>query len=413
MGNLASLRVAKTRFRRAAGRPSAWGAVFLLVLPLIAMAGCAAQGTNVTKSMMPVPNLRPIPTPTEFPAGSGQLARLRDSLALIRQRGSDHVAGAALVLTSDGFLVTFGSVVGGNIEVVLPNGQVTTPIRVANDPASGLTLIKISADHLIAAPLGIESAQPSEQVFASGFDQTTSGYGQIAGHIVDVEPQIEGGDAACITTDIDYAPGFNGGTLENSSGHLIGLVVSVKHDLDQSIMAGVPTRYVTNWISEWRATNQSVATNSVEWPLLIAGNELSLRYPNDWSVAEQTQDGSSFRADIAPHDPDVPVKISISIQPTDFNGRPLEFAHRQFDNASNAVIWGTVEYGQINGVRVLVNQEGARVDVVYLFADQLQIGVSLTAGYSVSDTGPQEQRATALYEAVLRSITFQNATSEK
>ncbi len=62
------------------------------------------------------------------------------------------------------------------------------------------------------------------------------------------------------------------------------------------------------------------------------------------------------------------------------------------------------------GVRVLVDQEGARVDVVYLFAHGLRIGVSLSAGYSTTDTGAQEQRMTALYEAVLRSISVAPAT---
>ena len=63
-------------------------------------------------------------------------------------------------------------------------------------------------------------------------------------------------------------------------------------------------------------------------------------------------------------------------------------------------------YGQIHGVRVLVNQEGARVDVVYLFARGLRIGVSMTSGYSTGNTGPQEQRITALFDGVLRSITL-------
>jgi len=65
--------------------------------------------------------------------GSGQPAPLRDSLALLRQSGCDKVAGAALVVTNNGFLKTDQE--GGR---VLADGSATAPIRVAS-ALTGLT----------------------------------------------------------------------------------------------------------------------------------------------------------------------------------------------------------------------------------------------------------------------------------
>ncbi len=169
--------------RRSRGLPTRLSRVGLLFV-LILITACGAQGTKVTNPGPTPPDLQPIPTPTEFPVGSGQPAPLRDSLALVRQAGSDQVSGAALVITSDGFLVTIDENLGKRPEIVLPNGQVASPIRVASDSSSGLTLLKVSADRLVPVRLGLEQIDPGNQIFAEGFDATTASYGQVAGKTV-------------------------------------------------------------------------------------------------------------------------------------------------------------------------------------------------------------------------------------
>jgi hypothetical protein len=382
----------------------------ILLLVIILAASCAEQGTNVTRSTPNVPHLQPIPTPTEFPMGSGQPAPVRDSLALIRSAGTDNVAGAALVITSDGFLLTVTANLGKKPEIVLPNGHAVPPIRVASDPDTGLTLLKVSADHLVPVQLGLERIDPGTQVFAEGFDETTASYGQVAGKILSGSDATPTASPNLISTNIDFAQGFSGGALSDSAGQLIGVVVSGHDDSGQNVISAISIGYVTKWISDWRDAGQDVTSRSSDWPSATTVKGLVLRYPTGWSVADENRNGDSYFADITPNDPDVPARVSISIQPTGFSGEPLDFAHQQFDNKSDAVIWGAVEYGQIPGVRVLVNQEGARNDVVYLFARGLRIGISLSAGYSVSDTGPQEQRVTALFDAMLRSVSFESAT---
>jgi hypothetical protein len=151
---------------------------------------------------------------------------------------------------------------------------------------------------------------------------------------------------------------------------------------------------------------QEVARDGDRWPELSAAKLLTLHYPAGWSVANKSESENSYLADISPDDRDVPAHLSLSVNATDFTGDPLDFALQQFGDQPNATIWGAVSYGQMPGIRVLINQEGARVDLVYLFVGRYRVGLSLTAGYSVSDTGEQAQRMTAIFEAVLRSIVI-------
>ncbi|MGA7671460.1 MAG: serine protease [Nitrolancea sp.] len=377
---------------------------FVLFTALIVCASCGAQGT-IVPSITPISsNLGTIPTPTEFPMGSGQPAPLRDSLALIRQHGSDKVTGAALVITSDGFLVTVSTNLGKKTEIVLPDGIAVTPIRVASDPDSGLALLKVSAQRLVPVQLGLESINVPDQVFAAGFDETTAGYGQVAGRLVETAPTSDDDSPAIMTTNINFAQGFSGGALSDDSGRMIGLIVSGERDSGQNVIAAVPAKYVTDWISDWRHIGQEVVGESDEWPVLKTIDGLSFRYPTGWSVANENRGNGSYLADVAPNDPDVPAQISISIESTDYTGTPIDFAHDQFDEESSATIWGEVQYGHMPGARVMLSQEGGRVDVVYLFAHDLRIGIRLSAGYSVNDTSPQAEQITALFDAVLRSV---------
>ena len=336
--------------------------------------------------------------------GAGQPAPLRDSLALLRQSGSDKVAGAALIVTSDGFLITLATNLSKRVDVVLPDGSAVTPIRVASDPDSGLTLLKVAAQRLVPVQIGLETVKSPDQVFAAGFDETTAGYGQVAGRIMDTAPASDDGSPTIMTTNIDFAQGFDGGALSDGNGQMIGMIVSSERDSGQNVIAAIPARYVTDWISRWRQNGQDVVGESSDWPMLQTMNGMFLRYPSGWSVANENRGGNSYLADIAPKDADVPAQISISIQSTDYDGTPIEFAHNQFDGDSGATIWGAVEYGRMQGVRVMLSQEGGRIDVVYFFAHGLRIGVRLSAGYSVTDTGPQAEQITALFDAVLRSV---------
>ena len=342
----------------------------MLLLALMLCVSCGTQGTIVPTSAPTRANLRPIPTPTEFPMGSGQAAPLRDSLALVRQTGNDKVAGAALVVTSDGFLITLESNLSKKVEVVLPDGSVVTPVRVASDPRSGLMLLKVVAQRLVPVQLGLEPIAAPDQVFAAGFDETTEGYGQVSGRIVESSPAIGDDSPTVMTTNVAFAQGFNGGALSDGNGQFIGIIVSRQRDSGQNAIAAIPARYVTDWISSWRQSGQDVIGESDDWPVLPTMNGMSFRYPTGWYVADQNRGDDSYMANIAPNDPDVPAQISISIQSTDYNGTPLNFAHDQFDGDSSATIWGVVEYGRMQGVRVMLSQEGGRVDVVYLFAQR-------------------------------------------
>ncbi len=310
-----------------------------------------------------------------------------------------------MIYSSDGFLVTIDTALGKRPTIVLPDGSSRSPIRVASDPVTGLMLLKVAADSLAPVQLTNGHVKSGDNVFAAGFDQSNAP-GQIGGQVIASGPASPSDAPALIRIDMSATPGFIGGVLSNQAGQVVGLTKADRQDAGTNQVVAIPTNYVISWIDSWRAQNEQALGNSATWPELVAGPSVTLRYPAGWSVDNQNRDGRTFQAEITPGDPDVPAKLSISIQPSDFQGEPLAYAEKEFGNESNATIWGSVIYGQIHGVRVLVNQEGARVDVVYLFARGLRIGVSMTSGYSTGNTGPQEQRITALFDGVLRSITL-------
>ncbi len=308
-----------------------------------------------------------------------------------------------MIYSSDGFLLTVDTALGKRPEVVLPGGATHSPIRVATDPDTGLILLKVAAGGLAPIQLTNGNVSSGDHVFATGFDQTNAA-GQVAGRVIESDLGSPPTGPALIRTGISASTGFNGGALANEAGQVIGLIESNRRNSGESQLVAIPTSYVEKWVDSWRAQNEQVLGNSATWSVLNAGPDVTLLYPVGWSVDNQNRDGRTFQAEITPGDPDVPARLAISIQPTDFQGEPITYAEKEFGSEANATIWGSVVDGQIHGVRVLVNQEGARVDVVYFFARGLQIGVSMTAGYSITNMGPQEQRITALFEGVLRSI---------
>jgi hypothetical protein len=164
-------------------------------------------------------------------------------------------------------------------------------------------------------------------------------------------------------------------------------------------------RYLIDWFDRWRDSIQQFTGDSADWPVLAVPGLISLRYPTGWSPQTSSADPNSFSAELSPSDPDAALRLAVSVQPSEPPDDPIAFAKQAFGDKKNTAIWGAVSYGGLNGVRVMLNQEGARIDTVYLFGSGRRIAVSMTSGYASDDTLPQAERAAAIFDAVFRSIT--------
>lgn len=379
----------------------AWLLVRLTALAL-AVTACGPALTPTAPTPTEPSPIRAIPTPTSLAIGGAeQSSPLEESVALVRAAQDGPVAGAAVILTEDGFLLTTGRVLSGSVEVVLPDGSVVRPIRVAHDEDTDLALIKVFGADLTPVRLATGRPAAGESVFAAGYDAARASFGQIGGRL----RAGSGAQAstALLETDIALLPGFDGGALVEQGGALLGLITTEPDDADARTLRAVPVDAVLTWLDAWRATMADVVADDHVWPVLEVPGGLEVQYPTGWHVLREGGDVDDYRAEIAPDDPDAALTLAISVEPAPAGTDPLAFAAEQFDGRKDAVIWGAVTYAGIPGVRVHLVQEGARVDMVYLFHEGRQIALGLTSGYG-SDNGEQAARATALFEAVLRSI---------
>jgi hypothetical protein len=325
---------------------------------------------------------------------------------MLKRPGDSRITGAAIILTADGFLLTDSSAFSDDAEVLLPDGRAIRPVRVASESTTNLTLLKIAAGDLVPARLADRTISDGDAVFAAGYGPSGSIIGQVGGHVRAVSPLpgISVPVPSLIETDIPLNGSIGGGPLSDSGGALVGLVVAPK-DRSGGMARALSEQYLIDWFDRWRSSAQLLTGESASWPVLNVPDLLSVRYPSGWSVKTDSGDPNAFRAELAPTDPDAALRLAVSIQPSDPPADPIAFAAKEFGDKKNAAIWGAVRYGGFNGVRVVLNQEGARIDTVYLFGAGRRIAFSLSSGYVSDDTRPQAERAAALYEATLQSIT--------
>lgn len=325
---------------------------------------------------------------------------------MLRTVKDRRVTGAAIIVTSDGFLLAERSAVDDDSEVVLLDGRTMRPVRVASENNTNLTLLKIAANDLVPARPADQSVAVGDTVFVAGYDGSGSIVNRVTGHVRAVSPLpgISTTIPPLIETDIPLAGSLGGGLLLDSAGSMVGLVV-MPRDREDGMVRALSEPYLIVWFDRWRDSLARLTGDSAHWPALTIPGLLSIHYPSDWSAKTDSGDPNDFRAELVPSDPDAALRIAVSVQSSDPLDDPMAFATKEFGDKKDAAIWGAVQYGGFNGVRVVLNQEGARIDTVYLFGSGRQLAFSMTSGYGSDDTLPQAERAAALYEATLRSIT--------
>ena len=154
-------------------------------------------------------------------------------------------AGSGLVVSSDGYILTNGHVIGDpnrlhKITVSLPDGRTFEARHVASDISFDLAVLKVEEYDLPVAPLGESSdILVGEWAIAIGnpFDLgPTVSLGVVSALDRDFpEPQGDYYYRDMIQTDADINPGNSGGPLVNALGQVIGINSFIFTGSDYSI----------------------------------------------------------------------------------------------------------------------------------------------------------------------------------
>lgn len=170
--------------------------------------------------------------------------------SLVRIEGRRRMAASGIVWTEDGLVVTANHVVKRDQKLVigLPDGQGVEAELIGRDPSTDLALIKVEASDLRPASRNGHSDEEvdlavGQLVLALGRPgrtvQATLG---IISALGDSWRTGAGGQIdRYLQTDVLMYPGFSGGPLVNSQGHVIGLNTSA---LLRGISMAVPVTTV-------------------------------------------------------------------------------------------------------------------------------------------------------------------------
>jgi hypothetical protein len=399
---------ASTRARSRAGI-----AVLLLVsLLVLTLSGCwggqgAGAGEATPDTSLSGDHPEPVLTPWSF--GSREPATIDASVLVVQERGNrGNVTGSAVVVNRDGYLLTDLAVMAGDVEIQLPNGQTARPVLVAVEPNAGLALVKIPASELTAVRFTTRRLVAGDSVYAAGFDGSPESFGQIGGSVTDTDtpeptsPDFHVRGPMRIQTNIPLVPGFRGAALSDDAGAFSGLIVPAESDDGHQVVAAVSSWYASAWLEHWRDSIERMASTAQDWPVLQMPDGWLLRYPDGWTLSVQSGDADSLRAELAPGDPDAVLRLSVSTEELDFEGDALAFAEEHFAERRGATIWGALTVAERPAVRVLVEQEGALLDIVYVLDGDRLVTFSLTSGYLPGDAHAQAEQAYKLFEVVVR-----------
>jgi serine protease Do len=149
--------------------------------------------------------------------------RVMPSLVVVR--GRRWSAGAGVVWSADGLILTNNHVVGRRPFLVkLHDGQEYEPRLLARDPEVDLALLSIDALQLVPLEPASVSPRIGEMVFAFGHpwgqrNAVTSG---IVSAVLSAHTR-RGKDFPVLRTDAPLAPGNSGGPLVNAQGKMLGV----------------------------------------------------------------------------------------------------------------------------------------------------------------------------------------------
>jgi putative serine protease PepD len=186
-------------------------------------------------------------------------------VTITTEAGRASGVGSGVILTSDGLILTNDHVVAGSssLSVQLLDGRDLPATVVAQDPATDLAVIKVTATGLTPAKLGRSSAvQVGETVLAIGSplgtytETVTKGIVSGMDREITVRSETTGRPTQLshlIQTDAAINPGNSGGPLIDESGNVIGIATASSVDA-QGLGFAIPIDAAQSIIAQAGAT---------------------------------------------------------------------------------------------------------------------------------------------------------------
>lgn len=144
--------------------------------------------------------------------------------------------GSGVIISSDGYIITNNHVIDGaeRLEVTLNDNRTFNAVKVGEDEATDLALLKIDASGLPIIPMGdSDNLKVGEWVLAVGnpfgftSTVTTGIVSAKARSIKDGHSNRKMGIESYIQTDAAVNPGNSGGALVNLAGELVGITTAI------------------------------------------------------------------------------------------------------------------------------------------------------------------------------------------
>lgn len=177
--------------------------------------------------------------------------RVMPALVMVRDHRSG--AGAGIVWSEDGLILTNAHVVGRRLPVVVlqDDGEYEAKL-VARDPDVDLALLSIDSRRLKALKLATNSPRVGELVFAFGhpWGQRNTVTRGIVSALTSAHNR-RGESLPVVRSDVPLAPGNSGGPLVNARGDVVGINAMIVGG-DQSVSIGAPVvnEFVTKALRE-------------------------------------------------------------------------------------------------------------------------------------------------------------------
>lgn len=160
-----------------------------------------------------------------------QIANESFSLGFFNQPIPSRGVGSGIILDTDGHILTNYHVVGGakTLKVSLSDGRIAIAKLVGRDDKTDLAVIRIQADNLIPANLGMSaSLEVGEDVIAIGHALGLPGGPTVSKGVVSaigrtIETDMSVTIVDLIQTDASINPGNSGGPLVNSHAEIVGI----------------------------------------------------------------------------------------------------------------------------------------------------------------------------------------------
>ncbi len=349
--------------RRRSRRGLLVGGVVGLCLLSGVVGGVAGQvlddRVNLAGSTLPEPG----PGATDRPAGSvaNIAATALPSVVTIKVDGDEGSAtGSGFVLDSKGHVLTnnhvVASSVGGDIEVVLSNGDTEKATIVGRDVSYDLAVLKIARTDLTPLQLGPSSkVVVGDQVIAVGaplgLDQTVT-TGIVSALNRPVTPGAGGDEASyinAIQTDAAINPGNSGGPLLDASGKVIGINSAIARVPGTGTASGgsIGLGFAIPSDQARRTADQLIATGKATHPVI--GVNLNRTFDGDGAQVDGAADA------IKPGGPAAKAGVKAGDVITGFEGKRIRTPDQLIVSIRSRAVGDTVT--------ITVQRDGKSVDL--------------------------------------------------